>query len=295
MEAIKIPYKETENFSKIVLDYISEKKELKKFINDFPDIDSLGKQIKLKSSQKLDRVSLVSALEKQYENIDVSKQTLQNIQLLNNKQTFTITTGHQLCLFTGPLYFIYKIASAINLVQSLNKKYPKNNFVPVFWLASEDHDFEEVNSINLYREKILWETKQSGPVGRMKPHGIKLLIDEIRHVLGEGELVDRVINLFKNAYNKKNLSLATRFLVDELFSDFGVVVLDADIPILKKQLIPIIKKDVIENKFYNLIKDTADQLSQDYHIQAKVRKINFFRIKENQISRFGGYGSRRKL
>lgn len=86
MEAIKIPYKETENFSKIVLDYISEKKELKKFINDFPDIDSLGKQIKLKSSQKLDRVSLVSALEKQYENIDVSKQTLQNIQLLNNKQ-----------------------------------------------------------------------------------------------------------------------------------------------------------------------------------------------------------------
>tara|TARA_B100000780_G_scaffold66410_1_gene43732 strand:+ start:10025 stop:11557 length:1533 start_codon:yes stop_codon:yes gene_type:complete len=285
LEAIKIPYKETENFSKIVLDYISEKKELKKFINDFPDIDSLGKQIKLKSSQKLDRVSLVSALEKQYENIDVSKQTLQNIQLLNNKQTFTITTGHQLCLFTGPLYFIYKIASAINLVQSLNKKYPKNNFVPVFWLASEDHDFEEVNSINLYREKILWETKQSGPVGRMKPHGIKLLIDEIRHVLGEGELVDRVINLFKNAYNKKNLSLATRFLVDELFSDFGVVVLDADIPILKKQLIPIIKKDVIENKFYNLIKDTADQLSQDYHIQAKVRKINFFRIKENSRER----------
>ena len=67
----------------------------------------------------------------------------------------------------GPLYFIYKIVSIINLAEQLQLKYPNNKFVPIFWMASEDHDFEEINHFSVGEEKIQWKEKCNGPVGRL--------------------------------------------------------------------------------------------------------------------------------
>ena len=105
-------------------------------------------------------------MKEQNANFSLSKKTKNNIDTILNKNTFTITTGHQLCLFTGPLYFIYKIITAINLSQQLEERYPKNNFIPVFWMATEDHDFKEINHIHLFGKKIAWDTQQSGAVRR---------------------------------------------------------------------------------------------------------------------------------
>ncbi len=65
----------------------------------------------------------------------------ENIAALSQANTFTITTGHQICLMTGPLYFIFKIASAVKLARQLQAAYPEYRFVPVYWAATEDHDF----------------------------------------------------------------------------------------------------------------------------------------------------------
>lgn len=96
---------------------------------------------------------MVTVLQDQYSNVSISDATLENIKLLENKDTFTITTGHQLNLFTGPLYFLYKILSTINLSETLAEQFPLQRFVPVYWMATEDHDFEEINYFNFKGKK----------------------------------------------------------------------------------------------------------------------------------------------
>ena len=127
---------------------INKEEKLRPFVNHFPDPDVFEKQIEQKSKSNINRKVLVSVLEKQNSMISISNQSKTNIQLMKEDQTFTVTTGHQLCLFTGPLYFFYKIISTINLAEQLKLRYPENNFVPIFWMATEDHDFQEINHIN---------------------------------------------------------------------------------------------------------------------------------------------------
>ena len=115
---------------------------------------------------------LSKALSRQYVGFDASEATLQNIQALLDEDTLTVTTGHQLNLFTGPLYFLYKIISTINLCESLKKQFPHQHFVPIYWMATEDHDFDEINFFNIGDQKIVWERLDGGPVGRFSTEGL---------------------------------------------------------------------------------------------------------------------------
>ena len=150
MKQKHIAFKNTGYFSSLICDYLDEKPELSPFYNRFPNLENFKDQIKEKGNDfSLDkRNTLVSVLKKQYQNIETSALTKTHIESLKSKNTFTITTGHQLNLFTGPLYFLYKIVSAINLSKELKEKFPEYNFVPIYWMATEDHDFAEINHIN---------------------------------------------------------------------------------------------------------------------------------------------------
>ena len=141
MSITTIPYPETGYFSKLVCDYLDEKPELQSFYHRFPNLENFEKQFEEKSRslscrpelvEGQSRTILVNSLNKQYQGITVSKATQKNIDSLAQENTFTITTGHQLNLFTGPLYFLYKIFSVINLAEKLNNKHPKHHFVPVY-------------------------------------------------------------------------------------------------------------------------------------------------------------------
>src|SRR5690606_12634063 len=130
--------------------------------------EAFGKQLEVKSDffTAEMRQKLVETLEEQYKGVPTSELTAKNIESLKNEDTFTIVTGHQLVAFTGPLYFIYKIAHVIKMCQELKEQYPTQHFVPVFWMATEDHDYEEIKSFHLFNRTISWETDQTGPVGR---------------------------------------------------------------------------------------------------------------------------------
>ena len=283
METFKIPYQETGKFSKLVIDYINETPTLSPFINYFPSLDNFEKQIQEKFIHDIDRKTLVSVLENQNSIICLSDISKNNIQSLKDNQTFTITTGHQLCLFTGPLYFFYKILSIINLTEQLKDKYPYNNFVPVFWMATEDHDFEEVNHIHLFGKKIEWNSKQGGAVGRMSLNGIKTIINELKSVLGDSGNAKRLFHLFETSYIKhQNLAAATRYIVNELFGKYGLVIIDGDDKQLKIQFIPHIKKDVLEQGFVKTIQESSKKLASSYSAQAFVRDINFFKLSEEK-------------
>lgn len=279
MRVEKLPFAETQSFSSFFLDYIQQKETLKKFYSLFPELKNFEAQIqqKKKSYPASHRNALVNTLQKQYKNLIQKDAVKNNLSLLSDSNTFTITTGHQLNIFTGPLYFIYKIVTVINSCKALKKQFPENNFVPVYWMASEDHDYDEIKYFKLYGKKYTWDTDQQGAVGRFNPKSIEKLFKDI-----PGE-----IGLFKNAYLKHpTLSEAVCYYVNELFGEEGLIVVDADDRELKKLFQPMISEDLLNHTPKKLVEETNKELeSLGYHPQVFARDINFFFLDKNLRSR----------
>lgn len=262
-------------------DYVNKNEKLKKFYSYSPDLASLKKGIKDISAIKFDRKALVEAITGQYTGANISRPS-SVISLLEEK-TYTVCTGHQLCLFTGPLYFIYKIISTINLTESLKKENPDSNFIPVYWMASEDHDFEEVNHVNIFGKKLEWKSEQKGAVGNFRTTELQALLTELKMIIGETENAKQLIKLFTDAYlGKKNLVDATRHLVNELFGEYGLVVIDGNDKTLKKQFAKFIADDIFEQKNFQLVNDSISELKTlGYNAQVNPREINVFYLSEN--------------
>ena len=123
----------------------------------------------------------------------LAKSTETRIDDLLLDNTFTVTTGHQLNLFTGPLYYIIKILSAIKLTQQLKEKHPDFQFVPLFISGGEDHDFEEINHVNLHRNKLTWDTQQKGPVGRFSTSDMESFLEEVKKTISS-DLAKKLID-----------------------------------------------------------------------------------------------------
>ena len=187
-----IPHSETGMFSKIVLDYLSGNENLSPFYGLEPTLDSFASQLTEKQENYKNRDAFCSAVAKQYEAIKIKSPAL---DLLKSDNSFTITTGHQVCLFTGPLYFFYKIISAINTCKLLKEKHPEKDFIPVFWMATEDHDFIEANHFYLPQGKIEWESGQGGALGRMSTVGMDEVIAELKEKIGIGYTSGQLIDL----------------------------------------------------------------------------------------------------
>ena len=279
-----VTFKNTGYFSKIICDYLEEKESVQNFYNHFPDLNGFKKQIELRSEKnnKLDRKALVRTLRTQYKNISTSKGTENNIALLQKENTFTVTTGHQLNLFTGPLYFLYKIISTINLTTQLKKEFPENNFVPIYWMATEDHDFEEIQYFNFQGKKIKWRRAAAGAVGRLDTKGLDQVFNDFSTKLGISKNAEAIKTLFKRSYlEHNNLADATRFLANELFSTHGLVILDADNKDLKKRFIPFIKEELIDQTSFKEVSKTVVLLEQSYKIQVNPREINLFYLDDD--------------
>ncbi|MGO4770147.1 bacillithiol biosynthesis cysteine-adding enzyme BshC [Flavobacterium sp. W22_SRS_FK3] len=278
-----ISYQNSGYFSKLIHDYLDQKIELQSLYNYFPTSENFEKQI-IEKQTNFDnniRIPLVETLKKQYQNIEISDSTKQNITLLALQNTFTITTGHQLNLFTGPLYFLYKIISTINLTKELKLKYPACNFVPIYWMATEDHDFEEINYFNFKGKKFRWNKESTGPVGRLSTEGLAEFFEIYSKELGLSTNADFIRKLFQEAYLKhEKLADATRFLANSLFADYGLVILDADDTDLKRAFIPYIKEELELQTSFKTVEKTIEQL-KNYTVQVNPREINLFYIEDN--------------
>ncbi len=299
MKSDCIPFKKTGYFSNLICDYLDQKESLQPFYNRFPNLDNFKDQLLEKQANfpAENREVLHGAIKKQYANTNISRSTELHIELLKDNSTFTVVTGHQLNLFTGPLYFLYKIISTINLTQQLKEAYPNYNFVPVYWMATEDHDFDEINYFNFKGKKLQWNKESSGAVGHLKTDGLDDVYNMLSMEIGIGQNAEELKTLFKRSYlEHDNLTDATRFLANELFGDYGLVIVDGDDRELKKLLVPYAKKDILENVSYKAVHNTAqrlEQLPENYGIQVNPREINYFYLidglRERIIEKDGSY------
>jgi bacillithiol biosynthesis cysteine-adding enzyme BshC len=280
MKATLIDYKDTRSFSKLLINYLANDDSLHPFYGNRPDIDGFKKQLEKTFPH---REELKQVLIDQYKGYKNNRKSIYNIELLADSNTFTVTTGHQLNLFTGPLYFIFKIVSTIKLAQRLKESFPDKNFVPVFWMATEDHDFAEINHTSLFGKTIQWDTPAKGATGRIKTSGIEETVKEYQRILGLSENSAKLSELIENSYiHKGTLAEATKHLVNELFAEYGLVIIDADTPALKKLFVPIIKEDILKEFSFNTISKTTEALEKaGYKAQVHIREINFFYLTDN--------------
>lgn len=282
MKAKYLSYHDTHSFSKLVLDYVNDEPFLKPFYSYRPDLDGLKKAFESRNF-KGNRAELVEVLTKQYQNINTNHAVSHNIRLLASENTFTVTTGHQLNLFTGPLYFIYKIVTTINLALELKIANPDKNFVPIYWMATEDHDFEEINHVSVDEKNISWIQQTNGATGRLSTKTVEAAVLAYKGYLGISKNGKKLAKLVENAYlQNDNLADATRVLVNSLFERYGLVILNADEPVLKKQFSQIITQDIIEQHSERIIEKTSKVLNEKgYKTQVNGREINFFYLKDN--------------
>lgn len=258
----KLALEQVANFPKLFLDYLQDKEDLKNVYGRFPHIDNFKDQIKSKSFQH--RATLVQVLKEQYAHLPSAP----NLDILQQENTFTVTTGHQLNIFTGPLYVIYKIVSTINLAKVLSQKYPDYNFVPVYWMATEDHDFEEIASFFLFGTTYTWNTDQKGAVGEMDPSGLREILDQLREKPA----------VFEKAYTENaTLADAVRQYMHELFGQQGLVSIDGNHPALKQIFAPVVLEELQTQVVKGKLEENASLLEQlGYKTLINPREINLF-------------------
>ena len=298
MKVTQIPFQKTGFFSKTMLDYLEQEEAIRPFYNNDPTKDGFKQQLEEKEASfpKEHREVLLSALQNQYANIEVSSQTQENMDSLLQTNTFTVTTGHQLNLFTGPLYFLYKIFSTINLAEELRVQFPKHAFVPVYWMATEDHDFDEINYFNFKEKKVQWKRDNAGAVGHFSTKGLKSVFEAFSQQLGTSRNAAFLKNLFEQGYLHHNtLAEATRYIANELFASYGLVIVDGDDASLKSLYAPIVAKELTEQVSFKSVSNTISALEKQYKIQVNPREINQFYLSDASRERIVKEGNHYRI
>jgi bacillithiol biosynthesis cysteine-adding enzyme BshC len=278
-------------FSKLFLDYVNDFQRVHQFygsnFRNEADWTTLFRQLE---SRHLKRTNLVQILTNQNKNFHCGVRTLANIDSLVNDSTFAVVTGQQVGLFTGPMYTIYKTLTTIKLAEQLAKKFPDFQFVPVFWLEGEDHDFEEVSKIHLinpandiatlqYQIEGKTPEKNMGAVGLLQfDKALPGFFDSVDQALLQTEFKPKVLELFRTAYQEgMTFNKAFVHLMNVLLEDSGLVFLDPHDTQIKQLLLPVFEHELATTpRTCQLVIDQSAELEKQYHAQVKPRPINLF-------------------
>lgn len=278
MQVLRIPFDHTRCFSARDINQTIQHPSFSPFLKYPASIDHIPSVIQDKKKDKTDRSLLVNVLKEQYRHLFPDASIPTNVIKLEEENTFTITTAHQPSLFTGPLYFIYKIISAISLAKDLNATYPAYHFVPVFVSGGEDHDFEEVNHVHLFGKTITWTNNEKGAVGKMKAATLLPALEEVLELFGSAPMAASLYTLLEKSYRSQStFGEATLALVHELFGSEGLIVFDMNNRALKNAFIPVMEEELFQQPSERLINDTCEELEAiGYKQQATPRQINLF-------------------
>ena len=266
--------------SPLVQDLLNQDENVRPFISDFFSKENCITAVRNRPFSNEKRGVLSTQLIQQYKQLVLSQQLVKNIELLRAENTFTVVTGHQICSAGGPLYLIYKLFTAIRIAQELNSSQTEFNFVPVYWMATEDHDIEEIRHFHWGNEKIELAKEFEGIAGDLPTEDFLSWLNEKK---AEGKFNEIGLSeLFIHAYTKNNFTEATRFWVNELLGEFGLVCIDGNDKELKKLAAPLFEKEIQDKFIFSEVSKTNKVLeSAGYNPNIQPREFNLFWLKEN--------------
>ncbi len=278
-------------FSELFFDYLYDFEEVKNFyVHDFRESRSFEDAIALLSSRMLDRATVAAVMAEQNRVFGSSPKTFENISLLERPGTFAVVTGQQVGLFGGPMYTVFKTITTIKLAERLKAKFPGNDFVPVFWIEGEDHDFAEMNHVGVlggegqylrieYLPGGHLPERNPGPVGELVfDAALDQTFTALRDGLQHTEFTDPLLNQLRDAYaREKTFNRSFAAWMNFLFEGYGLVFISPNDRRLKKLLSPLFTREILEfPKTSQLIIAQSAELERNYHAQVKPRSVNLF-------------------
>jgi bacillithiol biosynthesis cysteine-adding enzyme BshC len=307
-----VEYKKLPNYPDLFLDYVGDDEErFKKIRNyynaDFKSYEDILKVIEEKirsygTARYFDKSILAEILKKQNRVFGGNELAESNIELLKDENTFAVVTGQQVGLYTGNLYTIFKTITVIKLAAELKARFPEYNFVPVFWLESEDHDLEEANHVHIINKQnelvrigypaeseISQDVtkKNTKPVGCIKfDSSINGINEHLRQSLIDTDFKENLMNRLSSIYCEGNdFKTAFSHMINMLFKQHGLVIMDCSDAEIKKLLIPVFEKELNTSpKLCEEIIGTSAEIEKNYDIQVKPKVINLFFIhNENRL------------
>ncbi|MFT4659755.1 MAG: bacillithiol biosynthesis cysteine-adding enzyme BshC [Patiriisocius sp.] len=283
----EVAYENSEYANKLMADYYGGEERLKKFYSHSPNLEGILEAASKRMFSNDTRKVLCNVLKDQHEGFDLHDSQKRNLELLGLENTLTVTTGHQLGLFTGPLYTIYKIVSTIKLARQLNQSSGENKFVPIYWLASEDHDIDEIDHMHIFGKTVKWHHPKGDAVGRMKLDCIEGPLEEVYEILGDSNNALEIKEMLSKAYSSdKNLTQATRAVIHHLFSRHGLIIFDADNRSVKGEFKSIFKKEILDDVYSQKVNQLGDELLDlGYKKQVNPREINIFYLDDGERNR----------
>lgn len=284
MQRLALPYSATGQFKPIVLDYLQDEPKVHPFrVWPFNRAAS-EKALTARHFDPRKRTIVIAAIRRQYDGLSIPPQVEEHLQRLAEPDTYTVTTGHQLCLFGGPLFVLFKILNTVRLARELST--PQRTVVPVFWMASEDHDLAEVDHVFLRGTLVHWPAGTTGAVGRMPLSMIDEVVSRAIALLGDGSGAAEIAGILRSAYQDgKTLAQATRIFIDGLFGRFGVVVVDGDDPTLKRLFAPLMQEELLNEVVARSVHYAEQQMPVEYAPQAHAREVNLFHLSPGRRAR----------
>ncbi len=292
----RIPFPEVPQFSKRDVAYATAADSLRPFFKYEVNLDAFAQVMKDKAKDNTNRQLLVSELQQQYAGLKNTEAALTQVQSLLEGNAFTVITAHQPSLFTGPMYFIHKICSTINLARQLNERHPDQHIVPVFIMGGEDHDFEEINHTRLHGRMIEWDTEAGGSVARLSTASLAPALSALQEIIGSEFSPEDIYRRLHKAYSShEEYGAATVAFVHDLFGKYGLVVADMSRTAFKAAFRPIMEREIFEQLSQPLIeKAQAELTAAGFSGQAHARDINLFYLSPGRRDRIvfqdGVYG-----
>ena len=265
----------------LFVDFLYNYGKVAKFYSDFGRQSSpLAARARYIGSQPYDRQRVPDALERINRRAGSPDLTFKHIDVLRRPGSVAVVTGQQAGLFTGPLYTIHKAITAIKLASCLQEQ--GVDAVPVFWIASEDHDYEEVNHCKVIdTEGALKEIRYDGcghkseiPIGQVRfCEGIEAKITELVALLPRSEFTPEIERDLRETYrNGEGFAGAFAALLARLFKNYGVVLLDPLDQELRQVAAPLYSRAIEKSAViaHSLVQRSAELTSAGYHGQVHV-------------------------
>ncbi len=288
----RVPFRDL-GFTNLFSDYCDAVPEAVSFFGShFLDRHAVERSLLKARSVNVERRStLVTVLREQNERWRAPEKTFENIRLLGSDQSACVITGQQLGLFVSPLYTIYKSLTAIRLAAEWSAD--GKPVVPVFWLADEDHDLEEIAHCfvpdgDAGAVEVSYPEKYKGndvPTGRLiLEHGIVEILDQLETLLGGAPDAGFVMDGLRSAY-KPGVSYSDAFasFLHVMLPDSGLIIISGDDARLKRIAVPLFKRAVAEADLLNQVLQTSsNDIAMDYHAQLHLRNTNLFVIQDGR-------------
>ncbi|MDD5362855.1 MAG: bacillithiol biosynthesis cysteine-adding enzyme BshC [Ignavibacteria bacterium] len=291
---MNIPYTSLPGYSDLYIDYVNHFDKVAGFY-EFPYdnegiFNSITSKKEIYNNGNVSRIEIAELLKTQNKFFNSGESTFLNIEFLKEPDTFAVVTGQQIGVLTGNLYTIIKALNAVELSKHLSMKYPEFKFVPVFWLEADDHDFQEINNINVldkenkpvnlsYLQKGQEKERYLTPTGRIViDEYINTFTQNIKDTLIQTEFTEQLMYMIDRSY-KEGIDLVTAFsrFFNYILGDTGLIFCNPTDKEMKKLLVPVFEKEL--NTFpetCELVVNASAELEQKYEPQVKPRSINLF-------------------